>query len=205
MQITNVSNISNFYSKSFKANKISSHTIKKINDDGSLSDFNADFVEFDKGNVNDVILFKNLEQESKDLLKNGDFTYWIASNFLATESYYSSSIHYYGLVKPQPDYNKVNKENVLGLVEVFDGMFNPTQNVDFIQSMQNCKYDSEERKFKEVGKRMLDGVIAETCKDVELSSISSAKPFYIAYGFNKIKDEEDPDRMIYRNPQNNNY
>ena len=151
--------------KSICRQKISSHTIRGINNYGSTSCIDADFVEFDKSNKNDKALFKEIENDSKHSLSDNDFTNLIAHGFLNFSLNDSKPIHYYGLLLAQSDYNNIDKKNILGLAEVFDGKHNPSsQCINFIQSMPDCRYDNNNRKYAKVRERMLDGIADENKK-----------------------------------------
>ena len=199
MFITNNYGMNSYYNQSFGADKISEHTVQRIYIDGSKEDVNADFVEFNVKDKSDQQLFDELQENDIHKSDDSNFLSDIIDDFERIKSLETPRTRFFGLVKHQKKYNKVKKDNILGMVEVFYPRNNNSQYIDFLQGFDDCKYGDTRRKYSGVGTSLLDGVADLTQKDIELSSVDEAIPFYINYGFIKVENSGDPNLMRYIN------
>jgi hypothetical protein len=165
----------------FGAIKLSPHSVYNNDLEKTIP---AAFVKFTQGNLNDIEL---METVSKKIPKNFDFS--LVSEFIK-DFLNDCNFSFYGLVKEQQCYDKVEFDNILGFVEtsdMFKGVF-----IDGIQSWY-CNTD----KYSGIGTAMLNGVLVEYKKDMSLFSDEDTKPFYEHYGFEEIQKLQIPYCMKY--------
>lgn len=198
MRISPLNSYNKYSAIHFDANKVSEHKIKKINDDVSISDFQADFIKFDLNSENDKQLFDDIYESSKSVPFGEDYSRFIASNFITCADNKISTMHYYALVKPQSEYDKVNENNILGLIQTLDVENDEFLHINWLQSMPEAKYNNPDRKYKEVGKSILDCIVDGTDKDIELTPTDDAEQFYLDYGFVKVQ-MRDSEHLIFHN------
>ena len=160
---------------SFNARRISPHII------GGLQNVvETDLVRFNQCNPNDIRLMK---QVLKNIPSDSDFSLIgeIAEDFIKCRKFL-----FYGLVKHQKNYNKVELENVLGLAEVSN-----LENGIFIDNIQS--YCAK----KGIGTAMMNGIINKHKKNVELFAEDDAIEFFRHYGFQDVENSNIANHMIY--------
>ena len=166
---------------SFKANYICDSQVKRNNKPCSLS-----FVQIDTKNMSDIIALKELDYMwgrktyFSDISDNAslDNVYGLNSKFK----------QYYALTTQTKDFNKLDSEQILGLVQVEpDVHYNE---INYLQVLPTQNYSNPEREYKNIGSSIIDTVTKiYPNKKLMLYSTDAALNFYKKIGF--VQDESE--------------
>lgn len=170
---------------SFKAHRISDIDIKKS---GVINrDFNVNFVELNPFYENDLETIKGVS------------AMWDDGKTLASRIYRGSETElirgepwhkFYGLVKQYDSFEKIQPENVLGLMDVCP-LHERLQELNVIQVNPKDNLFSDCRRYLKVGTAMLDSLKALfPLKDILVEPLENPKvlKFYVKNGFKDIGD-----------------
>ncbi len=166
---------------SFKANYICSSQVKKNDKPCSLS-----FVQIDTKNSSDMTALRELDYMwgrktyFSDISDNAnlDHLYGLNSKFK----------QYYALTTQTKDFNKLDSEQILGLVQVEpDVHYNE---INYLQVLPTQNYSNPEREYKNVGSSIIDTITKiYPNKKIMLYSTDAALNFYKKIGF--VQDESE--------------
>lgn len=166
---------------SFKANYICNSQVSKNSKPCSLS-----FVQIDTKNTSDIIALKELgymygkNTYFSDIFDNANLDYLYGFN--------SKYKQYYALTTQTKDFNKLDSEQILGLVQVEpDEHYNE---IKYLQVLPTQNYSNPEREYKNIGSSIIDTVTKiYPNKKLMLYSTDAALNFYKKIGF--VQDESE--------------
>lgn len=172
----------------FRASYIDSTNILKRYEN-SYKPFEAQLVEFNPDDKNDLFTIK----EVSDLWGEG-YAVDINENF-KIKNFKKNKRHVYGLTSQKGNYNYIQPDNVLGLVEFIENK--DSNKISFLQvSPENQAYQFGRPDYKKIGTRIIDLLKKMySSKPMKLHSAFSAKFFYLKNGFKK--DMSSNDKLDY--------
>lgn len=195
----------NHYQTPFQAEFRENATVKKKFLGRIYKDEKASIVEMDK-----------TSEKDKDALSEVSYN-WVDSD--NTQKNYTDTIYYefvragettddeqkrqfFALTSQKSNFKEMKHDKVLGLAEIsqvskdqYKGLDTDAYMLEFLQAKPDSAYAISGRKYKKVGKSMLDFIIKNyTSKPLLVSPIESAEKFYSDNGFEFLPNS---DTMIY--------
>lgn len=176
-------------SVSFKANFADNSFVKarQLNgryDDKQISLVKVSHSEADKNSMYDVFMRWNAGYAESILI---DY-FWEPVN---------KNLALYALTEQLNNYEKLQPEKVLGLVEVKDNSDN--YKINYIQVRSDCICSKRDKSFCGIGTALMKYVInLAGDKNIYLNSVKKAIDFYTKFGFKVIQDDLKEPLMILR-------
>ena len=167
---------------SFKAQYICSPSILQKDNNSQYSSCNVSFVELEHSSPNDKKTLVNL---NKQWNYGGTYVNDIV-DLWDEKTDGDEQIRRFAITTQQKRFANLNPKKILGVVEVSD--IGTCLFINFLQTNPKEKYKSENRKFKDIGKTLIESIknLIQK-KTILLSADMSAIPFYKKLGF-KIKN-----------------
>ncbi len=166
---------------SFKASYICDSQVKRNNKPCSLS-----FVQIDTKNKSDIIALKELDS----MWGKKTFFSEISDNASQDNLYGLNSKYdqYYALTAQTKDFDKLDSEQILGLVQVEPDLH--CNEIKYLQVLPTQNYSNPEREYKNLGSSIVNTIMKLFPeKKLMLYSSNSAINFYKKLGFTQDKSE----------------
>lgn len=177
----------------FTANFIKDVSVLKKDYDGEYRPYDISLVEFDVEDENDI---RSLYKTASLWSENGAYYAFGIFND-ASKEYVTFDVekeHYYALTTQTDKFSHINPNKVLGLA-MFSEMKYDRNRLDFLEvNPKTSKMKSKNRQYKEVGKAMVQYLINNYDRRLELSADTKAIDFYKKLGF-VSPDNKHPEVM----------
>ena len=165
-----------------------------MNEDGTLTPRKKAFVEFQPVSDYDEVCLNKLGDlwfDPKEF-----FAESIANDFRNFFAYGDPSARFFGLVELKNNYEKINPEDVLGIMETAKDKYGVNV-VEYIQISPEHMSTNPFRTIKDSGKAMIKSLqeFIFPQQKIYLDSVESAVPFYEKLDFRRINPNKR--RMVY--------
>lgn len=184
-------NINNYNQTNFGANFINKVNIKRLDSKTNMyKSCQASFVQFDPQNKNDL----NAISKAVKTWQGDNFAGTIVNNAIRIVNGMTSSKvnHIYLLTTQKDKFDKLNREEILGLAQMRSNKKDPDE-LWYLQVKPDTKYGAEGRTFKSVGSGILNSLKAIYNKKITLFASYFAANFYETQGF----DVREPKLLEY--------
>lgn len=166
----------------FKAKPIYPVNIMKIDGVGYRTKTPANFVELESNSYSDVLALSRAamlwdkENNNKTTLAAAIF-----SDFV--DDYTKPEFKFFAVTKQMEGFDRLNPDDILGIAEV-KPLTSKMQELVLLQTRPRDKFISQNRKYTEVGRNLVESIISLfPKKDLLVEPLAEARDFYFKLGF----------------------
>ena len=166
----------------FKAQLIQPIKVQKLGYDKKYHDHQASFVELNPKDMNDRLCLNEVNNNWEDKTSLASD---IANDLNKDSKKEVCEIdkRYFALTTQNDDFKNLDHKQILGVVNIIE-IASTLNHLKFLQVKPSCNYGRNNRKFKDIGKGILDSLKAMfPSRDITLEAIDGSIMFYKKNGF----------------------